>query len=97
MESLPAAQELSPLKPDAEAVSRIFGNILLAFWRVPYFSAGPFLIILVPLVRGGLCDHFKANYIKIGPRSSEISSIKHWKIHIFLCVYLLRNTLQCVS
>ena len=63
--------------------SGIFGNILLVVWCVTFFSAGPFLIILVPLERGGLCGHFKSNYIKIGPRSSEISSIKHWNIEIF--------------
>ena len=45
-----------------------------------FFSAGPFLIILIPLERGGLCDHLKSNFIKIGPRSSEISSVKHWDV-----------------
>ena len=53
------------------------------------FSAGPFLIILVPLERGGSCGHFKSNYIEIGPRSSEISSIKHWHVEIFR--HLLKN------
>ena len=47
-----------------------------------FFSADPFLVILVPLERGGLCGHFKSNYIKIGPRSSEISSVKHWNVEI---------------
>ena len=62
--------------------SGIFGNILFIVWRVTSFSVGPFLINLVPLERGGLCGHFKSNYIKIGPRSSEISSIKHWDVEI---------------
>ena len=63
--------------------SGIIGNILLVVWRVTYFSAGPFLVILVPSERGGLCGHFKSNFIKIGPRSSEISSVKHWDVEKF--------------
>ena len=63
--------------------SGIFGNILFIVWRVTFFSAGPFLIILVSLERGGLCGHFKSNFIKIGPRSSEISSVKHWDVENF--------------
>ena len=51
--------------------SGIFGNILFIVWCVTFFLLIRFLIILVPLERGGLCGHFKSDPSQIHRRNSE--------------------------
>ena len=44
------------------------------------FSTDPFVMVLVPLERGGPRRHFELLYIKIHLRSSEISSLDFGKV-----------------